>query len=127
MTITDVRVSLDGTNDRVLVYCSFVIDGCFVVKNAKIVEGNHGRVVSMPNDPFRTKCPNCSKRVPVTDHFCGRCGVDQEDNRAPLDDRGYPRHYADVCHPTTAECRKIIEDALFAAYEKSVSQLKENP
>ena len=120
MEITNVRVSLDGASGKLLAFCTFCIDDAIVVKNVKIVSRQGGRFIAMPNDAYKTKCLTCGRRVPVNDFFCGRCGARQPDGRAPVDDDGRELHYSDVCHPVTSACRRMIEDAVFAAYDKAL-------
>lgn len=49
MNITDVRVKLNTKDDSKLkAFVSITIDGCFVVHDIKVLEGNQGYFVIMP-------------------------------------------------------------------------------
>ncbi len=55
MNITDIRVRLMTKEDSKLkAYASITIDGCFVVHDIKVLEGNQGYFVLMP----RRKTPD---------------------------------------------------------------------
>lgn len=50
MEITDVRVKkVNKDNSRIKAVASITIDGCFVVHDIKIIEGNEGPFVVMPS------------------------------------------------------------------------------
>lgn len=48
MEITEVKV-FPVNEDRLKAYVSITIDGCFVIRDLKIIEGNNGLFVAMPS------------------------------------------------------------------------------
>ena len=64
MNITDVRVRLMDASQRsrLLGFCTITIDGDFVVRDLKIIEGPHGPFVAMPNRKVQDRCGSCGLR-----------------------------------------------------------------
>ena len=60
MRVTEVRVKLNmHSQDRLRGFCSITLDGCFVVRDIKIIEGPGGLFVAMPSrKPRRTRTKN---------------------------------------------------------------------
>ncbi len=54
MNITDVRIRKIESQSAVRAIASITIDGCFVVKELKVIEGSNGLFVAMP----RRSTPN---------------------------------------------------------------------
>ncbi|HVE12519.1 MAG TPA: SpoVG family protein [Elusimicrobiota bacterium] len=53
MEITEIRVHLRA-EDKLKAFVTVTFDGCFVVRNMKIIEGNKGLILCMPS----RKLPN---------------------------------------------------------------------
>lgn len=49
MEITEVKVFPAKDNGRLKAYATVVFDGCFIVRDLKIIEGHKGLFVSMPS------------------------------------------------------------------------------
>ena len=47
--ITEVRVRKVNTNNRVVALATIEIDNCFVVNDIKVLEGENGLFIGMPN------------------------------------------------------------------------------
>lgn len=49
MDITEVKVIPVDNEDRLKAYVTIVIDGCFVVRDLKVISGEEGLFVAMPS------------------------------------------------------------------------------
>ena len=124
MTITEVRITLaddaSAGNERLGAYCSVVIDGCFVVRDLKVIDGFGGAFVAMPSRKLTDRCHNCWGKNHLLARFCNECGSRLDEDRAPLGDDGRPKLHGDIAHPINVACRRLIQDAVLAAYDEEV-------
>lgn len=67
---------------------SVTLDELFTVHGVKVIESEKGRFAAMPNEAFKDKDGNDSRR--------------------------------DVFHPISSSARKLMEEAVLAAYEKAI-------
>ena len=86
MKITEVNV-FPVNEDRLKAYVSITIEGCFVVRDLKVIQGTSGLFVAMP-----------SKK--------------RKDGQ-----------FRDIAHPLNQETRAMIEDAVFAEFEKELGAM----
>ena len=125
--ITDVRVKIAPGADaagneagRLLAFCSITLDGCFVVRDLKLIRGEQGPFVAMPSRKITARCEECGGKNPLRANYCGDCGAAQNDD--PTDPRhcgdGRPKLYADIAHPINASCRAQVEADVVAAWER---------
>lgn len=129
MDITEVRIKLvTDLDDRLRAFCSITLDGEFVVRDLKIIEGQRGHFVAMPSRKLTEKCLRCTAKNDVKARYCSYCG-----NRLPetrplrVEHTGTkPRMFADIAHPINAACRERIEAAVLAAFEEE-RQLAKQP
>lgn len=103
--------------DRLLAYVTVTFDGCFVVRELRLIRGDSGPFLSMPYRKLVDPCPACHRKNPVTARFCGECGGKLAENRAGRDDRGRPKIHVDVCHPVDQETRRRLTAAVAAAWD----------
>ena len=69
MNITDVRIKLvENAAERLLAFCAITIDGCFVVRDLKIIGGPTGLFVAMPSRKLTSHCHSCWFKI-----HCGQC------------------------------------------------------
>ncbi len=119
MEITEVRIKLVADlDDRLRAFCSITLDGEFVVRDLKIIEGQRGHFVAMPSRKLMEKCTRCSAKNEVKARFCGNCGARLPESRPVKADGAKPRMFADIAHPINANCRERIESAVLAAFEE---------
>mgnify|MGYP002622592791 CR=1 FL=1 len=118
MEISEVRVKLvDNPRERLQAFCSITLDGDFVVRDLKVIEGTSGPFVAMPSRKLADRCDACGAKNPLRAKFCNECGVKLNENRAPKDPQGRAKLHADIAHPINAECRERIQQAVIEAYE----------
>jgi len=118
LEVTEVRVKLlDGDVDKLLAFCTITLNGCFVVRDVKIIDGPDGPFVAMPSRKLGDRCPDCREKNPYRARFCSECGRKLNTQRAPRDGDGHAKLFADIAHPISAECRNTIETAVMKAYE----------
>ena len=123
MEITEIRVNLvGGPSERVRAFCTITIDGGFVVRDLKIIEGPAGLFLAMPSRKLADRCPRCAAKNHLRARFCNHCGGKLNENRAPRDDQGRVKLHADVAHPINAECRDAIQTAVIAAFNAEVEK-----
>lgn len=119
MEITEVRIKLvQESQDRLLAFCSITLEGQFVVRDLKIIQGTKGPFVAMPSRKLMDRCRKCGGKNALRSAFCNQCGGRLADDRAPKESDGRAKLYADIAHPINSECREMIQSAVLTAFEK---------
>lgn len=119
--ITEVRVKLtDDPRNKLKAYCSITIDGSFVVRDLKIIEGNKGPFVAMPSRKLADHCPRCHHKNHMRAAYCNHCGNKLDPDRAPKDGRGRARLHADLAHPINSATRIEVHKAVVRAYAEEL-------
>jgi stage V sporulation protein G len=116
------------SQDRLRGFCSITLDGCFVVRDIKIIEGPGGLFVAMPSRKLMAQCSRCRGKNPLKSRYCGMCGVQLEDSSHGNgeDGRGgVGKLHCDVAHPINAECRRMVQEAVKEAYAAEVEKSKQ--
>ena len=123
MEISEVRIKLmDDNDDRLQAFCSITLDGEFVVRDLKIIEGQKGLFIAMPSRKLTVKCPACYTKNEVRARYCNGCGHKLPPER-PTDTR--PRMFTDIAHPINAACREKIQVAVIRALEEEREKAKQ--
>lgn len=125
MEISEVRIKLvEESGERLRAFCSITLDGDFVIRDLKIIDGVSGPFVAMPSRKLADRCPRCGCKNHLRAKFCNDCGLKLNENRAPKDAMGRAKLHADVAHPINAGCRERIQTAVIKAYEAEVEKSK---
>lgn len=125
MEITEVRIKLvENGNERLRAFCSITLDGDFVIRDLKVIDGTNGPFVAMPSRKLMDRCPRCSSKNHLRARFCNECGAKFNENRAPKDVQGRAKLHADVAHPINAACRERVQKAVVEAYLAEVERSK---
>lgn len=123
MEISEVRVKLvNASTDRLKAYCSVTIDGCFVVRDLKIIDGANGLFVAMPSRKLSSRCSSCSAKNHLRAHYCNECGTKLGDGRRPRGVR--TKLHADIAHPINAECRQFVQSKVIEEFEAECERSK---
>lgn len=126
MEITEVRVKLvEDNNERLKAFCSLTLDGDFVIRDLKIIDGTNGSFVAMPSRKLTDRCQKCGTKNHYRARFCNECGARLGENRAPRGGDGRMRLHADVAHPINSACRERIQKAVIQAYQEEVERSKQ--
>ncbi|MCO8121786.1 SpoVG family protein [Stieleria sp. TO1_6] len=125
MEITEIRIKLmESSEDRLRAFCSITIDGCFVIRDLKIIDGTNGPFVAMPSRKLTGHCNRCHHKNHLRAGFCNHCG-----NKLSFDSDGSldspQKLYADVAHPINSECREMIQDAVIEEFEAELSRCQQ--
>ena len=121
MQITEVRVKLmEDPHERLMAFCSITLDGCFVVRDLKLIQGKSGPFVAMPSRKLTDRCPRCHTKNHLRASYCNQCGARLHDDRAVKDDEGRAKLYADIAHPINSGCRELIQNDVVRAYEQEL-------
>jgi len=117
MEITDVQVKLIGNGDeRLKASCTIAIDGEFVVRDVKVIEGTSGLFVAMPSRKLTDHCPKCGHKNHLRSRYCNHCGARLGDSR--WSDRGSATQlHAEIAHPINRDCRERLHKRVIDAYE----------
>ena len=117
MEITDVQVKLVGDGDeRLKASCTIAIDGEFVVRDVKVIEGTSGLFVAMPSRKLTDHCAKCGYKNHLRARYCNHCGARLGDNRWPQRG-GATQLHAEIAHPINRECREHLHKRVIEAYE----------
>lgn len=118
MEITEVRIKLaELSQERLLAFCSITIDGCFVVRDLKIIQGTKGPFVAMPSRKLTDRCVRCQYKNCLRALYCGQCGAKLPVRRAARCPDGRSKLYADIAHPINSTCREAIQSYVIDAFE----------
>ncbi len=125
MEITEVRIKLvENGNERLRAFCSITLDGDFVIRDLKVIDGANGPFVAMPSRKLMDRCPRCGAKNHLRGRFCNECGAKLNENRAPKDPQGRAKLHADVAHPINAGCRERVQKAVVEAYQAELERSK---
>lgn len=126
MKITEVRVKLVSNKDnRLRAFCSITLDGEFVIRDIKIIQGGKGYFVAMPSRKMSDHCEKCGGKNHLRAKFCNNCGASLKVNRARKDVKGKMKLHSDIAHPINIECRKRIQESVTKAFEEEVEKSKQ--
>jgi stage V sporulation protein G len=124
--ITEVRIKLmEEPGDRLKAFCSITFDDCFVVRDLKIIEGTSGPFVAMPSRKLTSHCPHCGMKNHLRANYCNQCGARLDEHRAPTDDDGRAKLYADIAHPINSACREMIQDHVISEFYQERERAKQ--
>jgi stage V sporulation protein G len=116
MKVTNVSVKLTPqSGDRLKAFCTMTLDGEFVVRDLKIIEGTSGLFVAMPSRKLTDHCPKCNGKNHLRAKHCNDCGARLPEKRIS-DEDVLGKLHADIAHPINSECRGRIQDAILQAY-----------
>ncbi len=119
MEITEVRVKLmNDPNDRLLGFCSVTLDGSFVIRDLKIIQGGKGPFVAMPSRRLMDRCSSCRQKNHLRAKFCNQCGAGLREDRSLKDSDGRAKLFADIAHPINCDCREKIQFKVMEAFEQ---------
>lgn len=126
MEITEVRVKLVGSDsDRLKAFCSITLDGDFVIRDLKVIDGVNGEFVAMPSRKLADRCRRCGCKNHLRAKYCNECGTELPAVRAGRNLRSRTKLHADVAHPINSECRARIQSAVVEAYHEEMERAKE--
>jgi len=126
MEVTEVKVKLvEANRDRLKAYCTMTLDGEFVVRDLKLIEGANGLFVAMPSRKLADRCPSCGGKNHLRARHCNHCGGKLDEARGGMDRDGRPKLHADVAHPINSVCRERIQKAIEAAYHRELERAKQ--
>ena len=126
MEITEVRIKLmEDPDDRLQAFCSITFDGCFVVRDLKIIEGSNGPFVAMPSRKLTAHCPKCGYKNHLRGLYCNQCGRSLKDEPHIREQDGRTKLYADIAHPINSECREMIQERVIREYQGELEMAKE--
>lgn len=126
MNVTEVKVKLVSDKmEKLKAFCSVTIDGEFVVRDIKVIEGTHGCFLAMPSRKLMDRCPSCGGKNHVRAAYCNDCGATLRTNRVSHDEQGRPKLHADIAHPIKSDCRDRVQKQIIEAYEKEVERSRQ--
>ena len=125
MEITEVRIKLmEDADDRLRAFCSVTFDGCFVVRDLKIIDGTNGPFVAMPSRKLTFHCPRCRAKNHLRAAHCNQCGS-RLPEQTVRDHEGRAKLYADIAHPINAGCREMIQTRVISEFQKELERAKQ--
>ena len=126
MKITEVRVKLmNNKDDRLKAFCSVTLDGEFVIRDIKIIQGGKGFFVAMPSRKMSDHCDKCGGKNHLRAKYCNNCGAHLKENRAKKDFKGRMKLHVDIAHPINVECRKMMLEQVSNAYKEELEKSKQ--
>ncbi len=126
MEITEVRIKLmESSEDRLRGFCSVTFDGCFVVRDLKIIDGNSGPFVAMPSRKLTSNCGKCRTKNHMRANYCNQCGQKLRHSRPQQGPDGRAKLYADIAHPINAGCREMIQNRVIEELRKEQALARE--
>ena len=125
MEITEVRIKLmEEPGERLQAFCSITFDDCFVIRDLKIIDGAHGPFVAMPSRKLTAHCHQCGCKNYLRAGYCNQCGTRLREERAPKDEDGRAKLYADIAHPINSGCREMIQERVIREFQLEKERAK---
>ena len=122
MKVTNVSIKVSPqSGDRLKAFCTMTLDGEFVVRDLKIIDGTNGLFVAMPSRKLTDHCPKCSGKNHLRAKFCNDCGGRLPENRVSDEDVQGKLH-ADIAHPINSECRTRLQNVILDAYRDEAAR-----
>ena len=126
MEITEIRIiKKEDQSKKLRAFVNVTFDGCFVVRDMKVVEGSKGLFVAMPSRRLKSNCPKCGYKNNIGSRYCNHCAAEipfQKDVSKDRKDSGHK----DIAHPITLEFREKLQKAILEAYENQAKQASES-
>jgi stage V sporulation protein G len=121
MKVTNVSVKLSPqqSGDRLKAFCTMTLDGEFVVRDLKIIEGTNGLFVAMPSRKLTDHCPKCNGKNHLRAKHCNDCGAKLPEKRVSDEDIQGKLH-ADIAHPINSECRARLQEVILNSYREEL-------
>ena len=120
MKVTNVTVKLSpSSGDRLKAFCTMTLDGEFVVRDLKIIEGTNGLFVAMPSRKLTDHCPKCGSKNHLRAKHCNDCGARLPEKRVS-DEEAQGKLHADIAHPINSECRARLQEVILQAYREEL-------
>ncbi len=122
--VTEVRIKLmDGSQRngdvKLKAFCSVTLDGAFVIRDLKVIQGTNGLFVAMPSRKVMSHCPCCETKNFLLARYCNDCGKElPRVSEKEID--GSRKRYADIVHPVHSKARKLLHDAVLNAYQREL-------
>ncbi len=118
MEITETKIYLKetGGDKKLKAFATITIDNSFVIRDLKVIDGKNGLFIAMPSSRVTAPCPNCHKKNPVKNHYCGSCG--KAINESTPDEMLTREDHRDIAHPINNETRDYLHGIVTQAYEK---------
>ncbi len=127
MEITEIRIiKKEDPSKKLRAFVNVTFDGCFVVRDMKVVEGSKGLFVAMPSRRLKISCPKCNYKCQVGGRFCSHCGAELPPQKSFQKDEKDSGH-KDIAHPITLEFREKLQKAILEAYDKQAQQQASAP
>jgi stage V sporulation protein G len=128
MEITEVRIiKKDDLSKKLKAFANVTFDGCFVVRDMKVVEGTKGLFVAMPSRRVKVDCPRCHYKNSSGGRYCSHCGGELPPHQKEEPREGKYSDHKDIAHPITLEFREKLQKAILDAYAKELSQRPAEP
>ena len=122
MKVTNISIKLSPQSaDRLKAFCTMTLDGEFVVRDLKIIDGTNGLFVAMPSRKLTDHCPKCGGKNHLRAKFCNDCGARLPENRVSDEDVQGKLH-ADIAHPINSECRNRLQNVILEAFREEVGR-----
>jgi len=127
MEITEVRINLkEASNNKLKAFATITIENSFVIRDIKIIDGKKGLFVAMPSSKVSENCPNCGKKTPIRNRYCGECGKRLPYSSVSPSVKERREEHRDIAHPINPECRTQIQKIILAAYYEKVNSMAES-
>ncbi|MBL6720096.1 MAG: septation protein SpoVG family protein [Planctomycetes bacterium] len=119
MNLTEIRVrALQAPRDNLRAFVTLTLDGTFVVRDVRIIEGPQGLFVAMPSRRATGRCAACAGHNHLRARYCNDCGARLPSTPMEEAEGVSPeaRLHTDIVHPISREGREQLEAAVLAAY-----------
>jgi stage V sporulation protein G len=126
VNVTDAKVKLVSDKaDKLKAFCTITVDHEFVIRDIKVIKGNHGCFVAMPSRKLMDRCPSCGGKNHLRAVYCNDCGGSLRENRVARDVDGRAKLHADIAHPINSVCRERLQSHVLEAYESELERSKQ--
>ena len=90
--ITEIKIKLvEDAEDKLQAFATVTFDGCFVIRDLKVIDGNNGLFVAMPSRKLTRRCSGCGNKNHLRATYCNGCGVKLAPLNVATDELGRPK------------------------------------
>ncbi len=103
---------------RLFGFARILIDGWFLVRDIKIIQGEDRKFLAMPNKKLTAHCEQCGEKNHLRANFCNACGSALQ----PPDHDSWHKLYADIAHPVVPDMRDRLTTLVLEAYNRELAR-----
>ena len=105
-------------SERLHAFCSITLDGCFVIRDLKIIKARGARSWRCRAASSLIAVCDAGQKLPARPSSAASAACKLPDHRAAKGQDGRSKLYADIAHPINSQCREMIQERVLQAFSQ---------